>query len=282
MALTTSVQDRENFSAGNYRIDDLGDAVIYKNSDILVRPDPIEPGQFLPDDNKLSDYQQQAMNLKSVQQVALCLEAIDRAFWTASTKQIKNGEQATDAKDFVTLDQVVHEEQKLVEYISTDEIPESKTAKYISEDRLFFCPNPKTTQSGNFTIQNSAPPSLISEEKQITNVAFCRSNFIAKNVDIDFTNHKGINCATPSNSNDVVIKSYCDSNSKNSDGTGVITGILGGALGGAIGSILTSSLGQGLAAVGSITGSLAAGTGALATGVLIGGSSDFDRIASGG
>jgi hypothetical protein len=176
----------------------------------------------------------------------------------------------------------VHEEQKLVEYISTDEIPESKTAKYISEDRLFFCPNPKTTQSGNFTIQNSAPPSLISEEKQITNVAFCRSNFIAKNVDIDFTNHKGINCATPSNSNDVVIKSYCDSNSKNSDGTGVITGILGGALGGAIGSILTSSLGQGLAAVGSITGSLAAGTGALATGVLIGGSSDFDRIASGG
>jgi hypothetical protein len=58
MALTTSVQDRENFSAGNYRIDDLGDAVIYKNSDILVRPDPIEPGQFLPDDNKLSDYQQ--------------------------------------------------------------------------------------------------------------------------------------------------------------------------------------------------------------------------------
>ena len=171
----------------------------------------------------------------------------------------------------------------MVEYVSTDQVTETKTAKYINEGRLFFCPNPKTTQSGNFTIQNSAPPSLISEEKQITNVGYCKSKFLAKNVDVDFTNHKGINCAAPSNSNDVVNKTYCDSNSKNnSDGTGVITGILGGILGGAVSNILISSIGTGLAGVGSITGSLAAGTGALATGILIGGSSDFDRIASNG
>ena len=62
----------------------------------------------------------------------------------------------------------------------------------------------------------------------------------------------------------------------------MITGILGGILGGAVSNILISSIGQGLAGVGAITGSLAAGTGALATGILIGGSSDFDRIASGG
>ena len=40
----------------------------------------------------------------------------------------------------------------MVEYVSTDEVTETKTAKYINEDRLFFCPNPKTTQSGNFTV----------------------------------------------------------------------------------------------------------------------------------
>jgi hypothetical protein len=66
MALTTSIDDRNNYSCGNYRIDDLGHALIYRNSDILVRPDPIEPNQFLPDDQKLSDYQHQAMNLHSV------------------------------------------------------------------------------------------------------------------------------------------------------------------------------------------------------------------------
>ena len=63
-------------------------------------------------------------------------------------------------------------------------------------------------------------------------------------------NHKGINCANPQNSNDVVIKSYCDSNSKNNDGTGLITGILGGALGGAIGSALMTGVGQGLSTLG--------------------------------
>lgn len=98
-----------------------------------------------------------------------------------------------------------------------------------------------------------------------------------KNENVDFTQHKGINCAAPTDSNDVVIKSYCDSNSKNSDGTGALTGLLGGALGGAIGSALTSTLGSGLASLGQITGSLAAGSAALSTGLKIGSNADFNR-----
>jgi len=98
----------------------------------------------------------------------------------------------------VTLDQVVHQESALLEWVTTDQIPESKTGKYVDEGRIFMCANPKTTQTGNFTIQGTNPPSLISEEKQITNVEYCKGKFLAKNADIDFTNHKGINCADPS------------------------------------------------------------------------------------
>lgn len=138
---------------------------MYKQADTLTIPDPIEQGVFNADPNALAKFRKIAVNVGVLEDNTVCLESTNRAHFVAQSKQIKLGMQATDAKDFVTLDQVVHEEQKLVEYISTDEIPESKTAKYINEGRLFFCPNPKTTQSGNFTIQNSAPPSLISEEK---------------------------------------------------------------------------------------------------------------------
>lgn len=104
-----------------------------------------------------------------------------------------------------------------------------------------------------------------------------RDKCLKKNETVDFTNHKGINCSAPTNSNDVVIKSYCDSNSKNNDGTGALTGLLGGVLGGALGSALTSTLGQGLTSLGQITGSLAAGTAALSTGLKVGSNADFDR-----
>jgi hypothetical protein len=51
------------------------------------------------------------------------------------------------------------------------------------------------------------------------------------------------NLITPEESHHAVNKAYCDSNSKNSDGTGAITGLLGGALGGAISGALVSTLG---------------------------------------
>ena len=73
----------------------------------------------------------------------------------------------------------------------------------------------------------------------------------------------------------MVTKSYCDSNSKNSDGTGVITGLIGGGIGAFIGSALTTSLGSGLSALGGITGSLVGGTGLFVSGLVVGSGSDL-------
>ena len=47
-------------------------------------------------------------------------------------------------------------------------------------------------------------------------------------------------------------------------------------------NILIGTVGQGLVGVGQITGTLAAGTGALAAGMLIGKADDFNRVASDG
>lgn len=55
--------------------------------------------------------------------------------------------------------------------------------------------------------------------------------------------HRVVNLITPESSHHAVNKSYCDSNSKNSDGTGAITGLLGGALGGAISGALVGTVG---------------------------------------
>lgn len=44
----------------------------------------------------------------------------------------------------------------------------------------------------------------------------------------------------PSENSDAVTKSYCDGNSKNPDGTGLLTNLLGGALGGALSSAVLS------------------------------------------
>ena len=44
------------------------------------------------------------MNLKRVQEVSVSLETEERKHFVAQSKQIKNGAQATDPKDFVTLD----------------------------------------------------------------------------------------------------------------------------------------------------------------------------------
>lgn len=113
--------------------------------------------------------------------------------------------------------------------------------------------------------------------KQAITKNYADGKFHKKNADIDFGNNKGVNCANPTAASDVVIKSYCDANSKNPDGTGALTGLLGGILGGALGSALASTVGQGLASLGQITGSIAAGTAALSTGLKVGSTADFDR-----
>lgn len=59
-----------------------------------------------------------------------------------------------------------------------------------------------------------------------------------------------INMPDPTASQHSVNKRYCDGNSKNGDGSGLITGLLGGALGGAVGSMLATFVGQGFSAIG--------------------------------
>ena len=44
------------------------------------------------------------MNLRRVQEVSVSLETEERKHFVAQSKQIKLGAQATDPKDFVTLD----------------------------------------------------------------------------------------------------------------------------------------------------------------------------------
>ncbi len=104
-------------------------------------------------------------------------------------------------------------------------------------------------------------------------------NTYKKTEDINLNNLFRVkNMLPPTNSGDAVSKSYCDSNSKKEDGTGVITAILGGALGGLAGSLATSvlsSAGGGLSVFGTITGSLAAGSAQLASGLLSGSAADF-------
>lgn len=79
--------------------------------------------------------------------------------------------------------------------------------------------------------------------KQAITKSYADGKFHKKNMAIDFGNNKGINCTDPTASQDVVTKHYCDTNSKNNDGTGLLTDLLGGALGGAISSALVTSIG---------------------------------------
>jgi hypothetical protein len=100
-----------------------------------------------------------------------------------------------------------------------------------------------------------------------------------KTEDIDLNNMFRVkNLLPPQSSTDAVTRSYCDANSKNTDGSGFITSIFGGLLGGLAGSISTSVLsvaGNGLSVFGNITGSLAGGSAQLASGLLSGSAADF-------
>jgi hypothetical protein len=80
----------------------------------------------------------------------VCLEDENRAHFIAQSKQIKEGKQATDDKDFVTLDQVVHEEVKDIYWLEVG-APEEKKSKYVYEDeRVVMVSNPKEPVLGQF------------------------------------------------------------------------------------------------------------------------------------
>ena len=104
LTITSVPEDRSNYYAIGRRVYELGDPLFYKNSDILTLPDPLEPNQFLPNPADIEKYKRQAVNVDSIQLNCVTLDRIDRANFDSLAKQIKNGKQATEAKDYVTLD----------------------------------------------------------------------------------------------------------------------------------------------------------------------------------
>ena len=82
------------------------------------------------------------------------METEERKHFVAQSKQIKNGAQATDPKDFVTLDQVVHQEEGKAEWINTDPVSEPQRRDFVFEDdRIVMVSNPKTNiLAGKFAI----------------------------------------------------------------------------------------------------------------------------------
>ena len=85
--------------------------------------------------------------MKTVQLVAVALEETKREAFDSQSKQIKSGKQATDPKDYVTLDQVVHEESKDLFWLEVT-IPPEKQSKYINENRILMCADPKSGTLG--------------------------------------------------------------------------------------------------------------------------------------
>ena len=85
--------------------------------------------------------------MKTVQLVAVALEETKREAFDSQSKQIKSGKQATDPKDYVTLDQVVHEESKDLFWLEAT-IPPEKQSKYINENRILMCADPKSGTLG--------------------------------------------------------------------------------------------------------------------------------------
>lgn len=87
--LTTDPADRSNFYANDFRLYELKDALIYKDSDVRTLPDPLEAGVFNVDPALLAKYASQGCNLKTVQNATVSLEDINRAYFIAQSKQIK-------------------------------------------------------------------------------------------------------------------------------------------------------------------------------------------------
>ena len=67
MAITTAPEDRTVYTAGNKKIIELGDALLYTDADVRVLPDELEANVFNIDQNLLAKFESTAMNLKQTQ-----------------------------------------------------------------------------------------------------------------------------------------------------------------------------------------------------------------------
>ena len=66
MALTTAPEDRTVYAAGEKKIIELGNALLYTDSDVRTLPDPLEANVFNIDPALLAKFESTAMNLKRV------------------------------------------------------------------------------------------------------------------------------------------------------------------------------------------------------------------------
>lgn len=57
MALTTAGEDRNNYYANEKKIYELGNALIYKDSDVRVLPDELEANVFNVDQSLVSKFE---------------------------------------------------------------------------------------------------------------------------------------------------------------------------------------------------------------------------------
>ena len=91
LALTTAPEDRDVYGASDKQIIELGDALLYTDSDVRVLPDELEANVFNVDQSLVTKFESTAMNLKRVQEVSVSLETEERKYFVAQSKQIKNG-----------------------------------------------------------------------------------------------------------------------------------------------------------------------------------------------
>jgi len=66
MSLTTAPEDRQVYAAGNKKIIELGDALLYTDADVRTIPDELEANVFNIDQSLVTKFESTAMNLKRV------------------------------------------------------------------------------------------------------------------------------------------------------------------------------------------------------------------------
>ena len=83
LALTTAPEDRSVYAAGDKKIIELGDALIYTDADVRTLPDELEANVFNIDQSLVTKFESTAMNLKRVQEVSVSLETEERKHFVA-------------------------------------------------------------------------------------------------------------------------------------------------------------------------------------------------------
>ena len=66
LALTTAPEDRQVYAAGDKKIIELGDALLYTDADVRTLPDELEANVFNIDQSLVTKFESTAMNLKRV------------------------------------------------------------------------------------------------------------------------------------------------------------------------------------------------------------------------